>query len=54
MAEQSKDSQEPKTEAEKKSETVHLTAEELRAIAGGSRVTGPPSPIRGSDAKLPH
>jgi hypothetical protein len=44
MAEQSKGSPEPKTEAEKKqAETVQLTAEELRTIAGGAGVTNPPN-----------
>jgi hypothetical protein len=47
MAEQSKDSQEPKTEAEKKPETVLLTAEELRAIAGGGGAA-----IGGSGTKI--
>jgi hypothetical protein len=43
MAEQSKGTPEPKTEAEKKqSETVQLTAEELRAIAGGAGVSNFP------------
>jgi hypothetical protein len=37
MAEQSQDSKSPKTETEKKvPETVLLTADELRAIAGGA------------------
>jgi hypothetical protein len=39
MAEQSQDPTSPKTEAEKKvPETVLLTADELRAIAGGAGV----------------
>jgi hypothetical protein len=45
MGEKSKDSQTPKTEAEKKQpETVLLSAEELRAIAGGAGVTTGPYP----------
>jgi hypothetical protein len=39
MSEQSRDSNSPKSETDKKvPETVLLTAEELRAIAGGSGV----------------
>jgi hypothetical protein len=41
MANKPRDTEKPKTETEKKQvETVHLTAEELRKISGG---TGPSS-----------
>jgi len=45
MTEQSKDSEKPKSDAEKKQpETVLLTPEELRAVAGGSTVAPGPVP----------
>ena len=48
MAESSKDPQKPKTEAEKKQpETVLLTPEELRAVAGGQTVPPVPPPKQG-------
>jgi hypothetical protein len=46
MAEQSQDPKSPKAEAEKKiPETVLLTAEELRAIAGGAGISFQPPPV---------
>jgi hypothetical protein len=47
MAEQARDPKSPKTETDKKiPETVLLTAEELRAIAGGAGVSSaPPKPV---------
>jgi hypothetical protein len=43
MTESSRDTKPAKPESEKKQpETVQLTAEELRAIAGGAGVGGPP------------
>lgn len=46
MAEQSRESTTPKTEAEAKPpETVLLTVEELRAIAGGTNPPTPPKPV---------
>ncbi|HZW33403.1 MAG TPA: hypothetical protein VFF52_21980 [Isosphaeraceae bacterium] len=45
MADTHQDTEPPKTEAEKKqSETVHLTAEELRKISGGA-TAGNPTPV---------
>jgi hypothetical protein len=44
MAEPSRDPKTPKTEEKKQPETVLLTAEELRAIAGGGGTgVGPPA-----------
>jgi hypothetical protein len=49
MAESSRDAQSTKPESEKKQpETVLLTAEELRAIAGGATPGGPP-PVSSKD-----
>jgi hypothetical protein len=46
MSGQPQDPKSPKTEAEKKvPETVLLTAEELRAIAGGAGVSSTPPPV---------
>jgi hypothetical protein len=46
MAEQSRDPKSPNTEADKKiPETVLLTAEELRAIAGGAVGSTKPPPV---------
>jgi hypothetical protein len=45
MSEQSRDPNSPKSETDKKvPETVLLTAEELRAIAGGAQHITPPPP----------
>ncbi len=45
MPEPTQESQSPKTETEKKApETVLLTAEELRAIAGGANHSNPTPP----------
>ncbi len=50
MSENKKEKPAPKqdTKADKKtSETVHLSAEDLRRISGGASATGPTKPITG-------
>jgi hypothetical protein len=47
-SQKTKESEKPKTEAEKKQpETVLLTSEELRTIAGGATIVPPPPPKHG-------
>jgi len=41
MTKQPRDASKPKPESVKKTETVQLTPEELRAIAGGAGLTPP-------------
>lgn len=49
MSDSSRDAKSTKSESDKKQpETVQLTAEELRAIAGGFANPGPP-PVSGKD-----
>jgi hypothetical protein len=54
MAESSRDTKPTKPEVEKKQpETVQLTAEELRTIAGGMPSQIPPPPPTGSGMRKP-
>ncbi len=50
MSENKKEKPAPKQDAKadkKTSETVHLSAEDLRKISGGGSATGPTKPITG-------
>jgi len=54
MTKQPRDASKPKPESMKKTETVQLTPEELRRIAGGQlKPPPPPPPVHSQDVTKP-